>query len=304
MEPFGFFCSKLFSAVILFFYFRLPIYKNPGKLQQIITLCFSKSLTTWLIKTSRKGSVNRNVHKCCHDKMHEWWMDIDVNKSGTAAVTGQAGMRSPLRFSEISYCLFWRDDGSFFSCGGWLVRAEVDPPCTFMCACTHLAVGDAVLISGQRQQQSAISGQQTRFEPLPTVSFRDTVHTHTHTEQSPHAHLTCTGKHIAELGQRETGRRCAFLFRSYFRSLFIHFSPISSEVVYWSRVARQPPPAPSPPWRNGCWNQLPLSSFSISPHPVACSQACGWQKRVNVSRREKKKKKEWSGSGWEDHGGT
>ena len=131
------------------------------------------------------------------------------------------------------------------------MRAEVDPPRTFMCACTHLAVGDAVLISGQRQQQSAISGQQTRFEPLPTVSFRDTVHTrthtHTHTEQSPHAHSTCTGKHTAELGQRETGRRCAFLFRSYFRSLFIHFSPISSEVVYWSHVARQPPPAPSPP---------------------------------------------------------
>ena len=72
------------------------------------------------------------------------------------------------------------------------MRAEVDPPRTFMCACTHLAVGDAVLISGQRQQQSAISGQQTRFEPLPTVSFRDTVHTrthtHTHTQNKAHMH--------------------------------------------------------------------------------------------------------------------
>lgn len=136
MDPFGFFWSKLFSAPILFFSFRLPIYKNPGKLKRIITSCFSKSLTTWLIKTSRKGSVNRNVHKCYHDKMHEWWMDIDVNKSGTAAVTGQAGMRSPLRFSEISYCLFWRDDGGFFFARGMISESRGGSS-VYLYVCVH-----------------------------------------------------------------------------------------------------------------------------------------------------------------------
>lgn len=33
-------------------------------------------------------------------------------------------------------------------------------------------------------------------------------------------------------------------------------------------------------------NQMP-PFLSISPHPLACSQACGWQKRVNVWRRQR-----------------
>ena len=164
------------------------------------------------------------------------------------------------------------------------------------------------MISGQRQQQSAISRQQTCTDHS-LLSPSETLYTPTHTKQSTHMHShtlvhintrmhglirLCTNEHIADLRQREKRKEGVhFLFRSYFHIIFYKFPPILSAAAYWSHIALQTPSLQLPSSLKEC--ALAISRLSSFSFHLTCSLQPGMWMAKTCKRLEETKKRRRSG---------
>lgn len=82
---------------------------------------------------------------------------------------------------------------------------------------------------------------------------------------------------------------------------------VSKPVVYWSEQLCSPPAASRPSLPEGTCILKSIASVPFHfTSQAAGSEACGWKKRVNVSRRKEKNKTNTEGGrerGREEHGG-